>query len=676
MANSAALVMLMVLAPAQAARATIDRDEPDFGAATENVKEVAHRVRVTVGPSGWARATVTRTFEARQPGAPVALLWDIQLPADAVVTAFAIDTNGRWRSGRLRREPAAEADGGSAGPAIAAGKRPWAAMEWVNGNQVQVETSLFRTSARFSVRYAISARGESTRAQRRWVFCPDEPDGAPPEIELVPPATGVTKQELRPSDEAPGCRAVVATRPPQRKLAPRYASYRLGPRSWLWRVELRVPPSVLPVPPPPDLGPVVFVLDASRSQAANGGLATQLAIARAYLASAPRAEVEVLLVARTAERLFGRLVPAAEFERALPVDLGKRPLGNGSFLDRGVALAGEILARAGRPGRVVVMTDGDLRAAFDRRAAIASLRRAPAGTVAHLVYPGAWTDAEVSPWEAEGLIEIAAALGGASYQISVGKRGQAPDQAHLVPLVRRLVWPDRVEQIELHDLGSRAEPAWPPLTDSPFFTPGTGEVQAGEEMAWSAVSTTRPPARLALTGRIWSRKVDIPLRPDADLARELPWLATADTDTMECATSGERHAAVALAGGFLAPRLLFWVSGGGHSDRSVTGSFGPDCGAGLSGSGHGDPPPAREELPPSLVKGLSPCGLGANPDGQVVVKLETQGNEILDVAVQGAGEQRGHCAEEALWNARLPDKFNDGGRRGRQVYQLRFAPSP
>lgn len=196
-------------------------------------------------------------------------------------------------------------------------------------------------------------------------------------------------------------------------------------------------------------------------------------------------------------------------------------------------------------------------------------------------------------------------------------------------------------------------------------------------MAWSAVSATQPPARLALTGQIWSRKVDVPLRPDAALARELPRLATADTQTMECATSDERHAAVALAGGFLAPGLSFWVRGDGGSERAVTASsFDPDCGAGLSGHGHAGPPPAREELPPSLVQRLSPGGLASNPEGQLVVELETRGNEILDVTVEAGSEQRRHCVEEALWSARLPDKLNDGRQRGRQVYQLRFAPAP
>lgn len=674
MATRAALLTLMMLASPPEARSAVGGEEPDLGAATENVKEVAHQVRVTIDSSGWARATVTRTFEARQPAAPVALLRDIQLPSDAVVTAFSIDTNGRWRSGRLRGDAAG--DGANAAGPPSGGDRPWASMEWVSGQQVQVETAPFRAKDRFALRYGISARGESTGVNRRWVFCPDEPDGAPPAIVVAPPPAGVTKQELRPSAEAPGCREVVVTQLPQAKLAPRYASYRLGPRSWLWRVELRVPPSLLPAPPPPQPGPVVFVLDASRSQEANGGLATQLAIARAYLASAPHAEVEVLLVARTAERLFGRLLPADEFERAVPGDLGKRRLGNGSFLDRGVALAGEILARDGRPGRVVVMTDGHLRAAFDQAAAIASLRRAPAGTVAHLVYPGAWTDPEVTPWDADGLIEIAETLRGGSYSISVGKKRQAPEQAQLVPLVRRLVWPDRVEQINLDDLGRRGEPEWPPMPDSPFFTPGPDEVQAGEEVAWTAVSATRPPARLALSGRIWRRKVRIPLRPDAALARELPRLATADTQTMECATSDQRHAAVARASGFLAPRLLFWVSGAGHRERSGMDSFGSECSAGLSGHGGAVRPPPREELPPAVAKVLSPCGLAPNAAGQVVAKVETQDDEILDVAVEGAADRQRDCAAEALWNARLPDEFNREGARGRQVYELRFAPAP
>ncbi|HSS40610.1 MAG TPA: vWA domain-containing protein, partial [Polyangia bacterium] len=632
--------------------------------------------RVTLAGQGVLRVTVTHTFEPREPSHPVALYRGFDLPGDAVVTSLALDSDGAWREARLRRSRGVEAGGAAAAPAVARRARPWAALEWLTGHQAQIETAMFRVRGRFAVRYTLLSRGEPWSGGHRWLFCPDEGEQlAPQVVAAARPAAGGTKLEVRPSVDADGCREVVATEPPPAALAPRYASYRLGPAAWLWRIELRVPVSLVPVPPPPEPGPVVFVLDGSRSQGPNGGLESQLAIVRAFLANAPKADIELLVVGRSAERVFGRFVPASDLERTLPAEFVRRPLGNGSFLDRGAAMAAQIVADSGRPGRVVLMTDGELRSAFDRTAVIASLRRAPAGTVVHLVYPGNWTKAEVTPWAGDALIEIAADFGGAAYQFTVGKPGPSSAEG-LAALAHRLVWPDRVESIELHDLSNREQPEWPPFPSFPF-SGAAGEVEAGTEQVWSAISPTAPPRRLALTGQIWSRKVDLPLRPDVSLSRELPRLATADDQTMNCSTTAH-HERVALAGGFLAPGLVFWIPGTGDGFATGVGGIDPDCSAGFSGGGTGPRPPERQELPRALVEAMPRCGLAARPDGAVVAKIETQRNEILDVGIEAPGgvdSGRRRCIEEALWTSLLPEAFNSG-RWGRELYVLRLTALP
>jgi hypothetical protein len=666
------VVTFVFLALADGARATEDSSEPDFGHAMENVKEVAYEARLTLVGPGSALVTVTRTFEARDPSAPVALYRGFDLPGDAVVTSFELETDGKWRPGRLRRDRPIKAGGGLAPLALARDGRPWAALEWMTGGQSQIETSMFRVRGRFAVRYTLSSRGDPIANGHRWVFCPEGDDAPPDVVAAARPSTPGVKLEVRPYDDVPSCREVVSTEPPPETLATRYACYRLGPKAWWWRIELRAPASLLPAPPPPEPGPVVFVLDASRSQESRGGLPTQLAIVRAFLANAPNAEVELLLVGRTAERVLGRLVPASELERALPADLVRRPLGNGSFLERGAALAADILAREGRPGRVVLLTDGELRSAFNRRDVIASIRRAPAGTVVHLLYPGNWGGNEVSPLWSEETAEIGLAFGGSSYQISVAKKAQ-PGQPGLAAIARRLVWPEHLEGIELHDVGRRGHPEWPrDPTSLPFAF--KSEVEAGAEESWSDVSPTPPPTRLALTGQIWSRKVELRLRPDAALARELPRLATADDHMMNCEASGE-HRSVALAGGFLAPGLVFWVPGTGDAESIGVGSFDFPCSDGISGGRSGFHTPELEELPRALLDAMSPCGLVVRPDGGIVAKIETQHSEILDVAVEGAGERQRQCAEEALWNVRLPEKFNQR-RWWRQEYKLGLAIAP
>ncbi len=78
----------------------------------------------------------------------------------------------------------------------------------------------------------------------------------------------------------------------------------------------------------------------------------------------------------------------------------------------------------------------------------------------------------------------------------------------------------------------------------------------------------------------------------------------------------------------------------------------------------------------SLVRGpLQRCGLEPAAAGLFHVKVKVQQNEILDVAVEGAGDERRRCAEEAIWPTLLPDDFNDGNRR-RLEYTFWLSPTP
>jgi hypothetical protein len=221
--------------------------------------------------------------------------------------------------------------------------------------------------------------------------------------------------------------------------------------------------------------------------------------------------------------------------------------------------------------------------------------------------------------------------------------------------VRRLVWPERIESIELQVLGRRDQPEWPPFDRSAFGI--ESELEAGEEHVWFGVAPTAPPRRLALTGWIWSRKVDLRLRPDASLARELPRLVTADDETMSCSASAE-HRSVALASGFLAPGLVFRVPGTGDAVGIGGGGFEPDCSNAVSLDSIAAHTPDRDELPRAVVEAVLPCGLVVDPHGGIVARIETQRNEILDVVIEGADERRRGCAAEALWSSHLPEKFN------------------
>ena len=78
-----------------------------------------------------------------------------------------------------------------------------------------------------------------------------------------------------------------------------------------------------------------------------------------------------------------------------------------------------------------------------------------------------------------------------------------------------------------------------------------------------------------------------------------------------------------------------------------------------------------DDLPREIDVVARACGL---PPGGVRAKIETIQNEILDVAVVGGDAAQRDCASAALWEFRLPDKFNEL-KYGRKTYDVVLAPS-
>ena len=314
-----------------------------------NTRETRHQVSFALVAPDEAELSVTREFAARSPADPIGLERQFPLLDESVVTSFAIETDGSWRKGRLLRVPGNWGDkprssGGSA-------SRPWASLEAESFRSFTISTASFQTTGTMRVRYSLWARGQSVPGGRRWTYCGnnDWRRDQEPATELSLPAN---HPELRvyPDAKIKDCLVVEKTEPDGTTVAPRFGVYRFAPGIWWWRLEVAVPERAAAVPSPAEAAPIVFVLDASRSQEQVGGLAPQLALVEAYLANLPDAEVELVLTSRTATRLFGRFVPASAFRQSLPPDMADRPLGNGSFLDRGAALAAESLRRAWNTG--------------------------------------------------------------------------------------------------------------------------------------------------------------------------------------------------------------------------------------------------------------------------------------------------------------------------------------
>jgi hypothetical protein len=413
-------------------------------------------------------------------------------------------------------------------------------------------------------------------------------------------------------------------------------------------VEIAVAPRLAAAPVRPT---VVFVIDASKSQG-DAGVADQLAIVRGYLAHQPDARVEVVVVRRTASRLFGALVPAAAVPARLAARAAALTVGNGSHLDRGLALAADLLAAAPGPRRLVVFTDDLLRPALTDAALRATLARLPTDAVAHVIIPhgGAaevWTD------RASHLGDAIAPWGGI-----VASVGSAGDPAPLLELVR---------PIALRDVAVGDEV----IAD---------ELREGQGLR----RLTRDDAGAPVTAWLWGRRLGATaLAAPAERVRvaRLALATLADLDDAALAVLAELAHATSRVTSLIAdrpswtpgglPEIELGLGGGGWSSMcglpmgfSGVGRIGTIGHGSGTGSGTGEPP-GPPEVRALLAARIDGCAapLGARP-WRLTVDVSTTGVEVVDVAAAVTGvddaelaARAAACAIEAGWDLDLDARF-------------------
>jgi hypothetical protein len=325
---------------------------------------------------------------------------------------------------------------------------------------------------------------------------------------------------------------------------------------------------------------------------------------------------------------------------------------------------------------------------YDQRRVVAAFKRAPPGTTVHVIEPSSGPSApsveRIVVWE--DISALPAAFGGAAYAIGVDSR--EPQSASLTSVVQRLVVPDRFEALALHDPSGEE---WPPSPEEYTYHWGLDDgpreptLLPGNVMVWRGTTTRRPPEHLLLTAWVGGQKHELRLARDATLEPLLPRLVTSEAWCTLAAAAAWNEANAgkddpwrvladrARRDGFLAPRLAFWVPGSADTDVHSYGDDWQDC---SHGYGHGTLHRPKPVDFVSVVRSpLQACGLEPTATGLLRVKVEVERNEILDVAVEGAGDERRRCAEEAIWATLLPDDFN-GQNWGRLEYTFGLSPSP
>jgi VWA domain-containing protein/vault protein inter-alpha-trypsin-like protein len=643
-------LLLLVWGPGTAVAEEPSACEEDILAGQERGHEVEHRVEAR--PEGdLVHFTVHRTFHNPRPRY-TELEAHLALPREGTVHGLALESQGQWTEGLLlgasqaeRRYQALRRKGTATPRAIAL----------LSAEGAGARLTLWNLPPRGSVtvRYEVRARLVYAHGWSLFAYPLPECEQAPqPALTVAPPSPGADVH-IEQRDHSPWRPELEAS---WKAGSSKDLDARAGLAPWgagtLGFLQVRVKR----LSEVPARARVVFVVDASHSVGPQG-ISHQLALAGEYLQWLPDATAEVVVFRRSAERLFGRLIPASEWKTALAsLPAARLAPGNGSHLDEGLKLAQRVLAEGSGPARVLALTDGLLRQAFEP-VPPAPTTSAPDAAV-HLRMLSLRTG-QATPHEQ---------LSGPLVRESCGT--QLPSHASsMEPLVRPMRW----DQVHLQD-GQGAR-----LKDLPALQEGDGF------QLWLPSPRT-PLNQLVMHGQRWGCAVSTPVELDASLSADLgrnawstlraePWAGDKKEEELPPTQAVEL---LAKKGDWVSDTRSFLVVPSGAGPSTARTHALPDgVSAGVAGGIVGGtihcplaspypcevPPEHQEELEQRLRSAFSTClGDGDNPSLQV--RLEATGDEIVDVQVTGAAsEAQAACVRETTWALRLPAFCGDGSTK-------------
>jgi hypothetical protein len=636
------------------------------------VRDASHRVTVTVD-GRVARFHITHTLVSRDRRGDEAFL-EVDLPGESAAVGLRARAHGRWIGGQLLDTEKADTryqlltTGGRPGAGGGAALLTWedtghvtlAAFPVARRQPAEVEIAavapLCYHAGLAVAYYPLPAAGSIASpavtvdsARPHWLVRPGK---------RAPRAIRSRWEAL--SRECPGeddQLAIVVEREPRAPLSAAAASLDLASGRRIVQVEIDAARELAPAP---RRARVLFVLDGSRSLG-SAGMTAQLDLVRGYLAAVPDATFEIVLYRRRAARLFGRFQPARRAAEAL----GRVPpralaLENGSNLDAGLALTGQLARGASGPVRVVAFNDDLVRGALDAPAMAAALGALPAGSIVHLIeLEGGAGDFAWQRADDHALADPVMGTGG--MLVSMSGDAAVSAGAAMFGLVRPLVVDGlRIDGAALGDLSGE-------LDDE-------GALPAGYGLRVSALLEAGSPRDpLVARGRIWGRQLALPIVVDRTLEAAMPALlfggtAWADLDDAEQADAARRGGVVSPATSLLvelddrptAHDEMLGTSGCGCE----TGGFhgGGKVGVGSIGTvhrGRRGPDPDRDALlAGALSAPLRACAAlhGAAP---VTLTIETTLDEVVDVSVNAGGRAAlAACAADAAWALSLPASFD------------------
>ena len=465
-----------------------------------------------------------------------------------------------------------------------------------------------------------------------------------------------------PDGDGAGGHALVEIEPPTiRTMAARLGRVVASAKSGFTRLELDAAPQLRPLP---RRASVAFVLDVSRSMTEDD-LAAQLRIITAYMSHVPDASAEIVAFDREGRRVFGEFVAQPQLAAAIQKASadGKLKVGNGSALERGLAVAAESLATRNGPTRIVAITDARLRARFRNDLADQALTPAPHGAVTHLVIPEESSSAFIRRDDSHVLASIPDGHRGVLF-FAAAPEADKSVAAQMLGLVR----PIAIDHFKV----SGVDPGSDAAADLPdTFAEGTGYR--------AMFKTPDPTRRVVLSGKIWAtpfRRV-VEHTPHFDEATA----AFVFSEDEHHDLSREEMLTVAFAGKAVSPVTSYLATEPGVRP-SVDGLEIMGSGLGMAGFGAGGGGSARGSIggarPPSLqsllAAAVDACTQRHSPPAgwHIEMNVETTGLEIVDVDLTStvhAVPALRTCVVEAAWALQLPDATWPE----RELHQLSFS---
>ncbi len=418
------------------------------------------------------------------------------------------------------------------------------------------------------------------------------------------------------------------------------------------RMEVDTAPKLRPLP---RYVSVVFVVDASIS-IGEEGIKDQLALAKAYLAHVPKAWFEVVLYRRFAKRLVGSFARARTFGAQVKTarKKGRLETGNGSALDKGLSLAARILRHRRGTRRIVMLSDNLLRPSWKNRYALRALRRAPRGTIAHVVMPKLDGDEDDPSTEKRDdkhrLSPLAAKNGGVLLHI---KGPDEPRHKDLVKVVLGLVRPIRIDNFRVLGL-----PKGHGLDLPDVLKEGAGL----REM----VQLVSAPRRVTLVGRIWAKRYRKVIKMDKRFTRATA--AFVFSHDMHGKLSNAEMMRVAKLGRAVSPVTSYLAiepgvrpSRAGIDRSGGMGGFGVGSGGaagggfGLGGRGFAKFPTLNELMRPHVKRCVAKHKPAVN--WKVRLRFHSTYREIVDVIPRSKRSKFVKCLAEGAWQIYLPGNF-------------------